>query len=51
MPRELQMLTKNHDNASYKVIDIRNESELASLVAEADVVIRQVEEHCCMELQ
>ena len=37
---ELQSLTKTHDNASYKVVDMREEDVLASLVSDADVVIR-----------
>ncbi|KAF8634324.1 hypothetical protein AX15_000984 [Amanita polypyramis BW_CC] len=36
---ELQSLTKKHDNASFKLVDISEESVLASLVADADVVI------------
>ncbi|KAM6499393.1 Saccharopine dehydrogenase domain containing protein [Amanita muscaria] len=39
MLAELQMLTRKYDNATYKVIDMTEESGLASLVAEADVVI------------
>jgi hypothetical protein len=37
---ELQSLTKKHDNGSYKVVDMSEEHVLASLVADADVVIR-----------
>lgn len=37
---ELQSLTKKHDNASYKVVDMSEEDALGSLVSDADVVIR-----------
>ncbi|KAK2465033.1 hypothetical protein APHAL10511_003109 [Amanita phalloides] len=36
---ELQSLTKKHDNATYKVVNMNDESALAQLIAEADVVI------------